>query len=392
MQVRLRADKTVWMFGETPTFKADMRNGGERELQLVLAPEWWEIQLDGLWYRAHVKRTGDIDVLAFDAGQQHNGLEFTVHEWAAWRSKQGDKPLKFEPGKHKVRAAFVAQPADPDKGEPVRAISNPAEITVQRALPGSGLSIQEAVADPNFAFAAACEATSACEQQPARSGVVHGKQRFRILALLVGHAPDAEQFELNYSFLRPGLGFADAGRALNRGKRVIWIVRRATEFAVPYWRGVKALPDTPESRRAVKEAAGALSAAPTAEEQRRAARCAEGLMLQLNYFHDPPQAPPSEVLLLSTGLVSLPGHWGFALIDATQARAISEFLLADGYFRRAEDLTKTIARTPERRAFTLEVSATTEPAPGPRVTLHEEVAWGPRASRLKHASRRLLRR
>src|SRR5438876_9874695 len=58
VSVRLRADKTKWATNETPTFKLDVRNQGQRELGTTLSQELGRLQVNGVWY----SWTGPIDL------------------------------------------------------------------------------------------------------------------------------------------------------------------------------------------------------------------------------------------------------------------------------------------------------------------------------------------
>ena len=137
VQIRLRRGKGVWAFGEMPTVYADVHNGGARDLQLVLAPGYWELQLDALWYRPTEIYSGEVEKRPFGPRQKHNDIVVPFDARYGWRRREGDEPLRFGPGKHMVRVAFTAQPARSDKGRPVRVVSNPVEIEILPA-PGSG--------------------------------------------------------------------------------------------------------------------------------------------------------------------------------------------------------------------------------------------------------------
>ncbi|NQU23551.1 MAG: M48 family metalloprotease, partial [Candidatus Nealsonbacteria bacterium] len=51
VQVRLRADKTTWKEGTVPSFKADVRNRGTRDLYAFPGQEFFEVEVDGTWHR-----------------------------------------------------------------------------------------------------------------------------------------------------------------------------------------------------------------------------------------------------------------------------------------------------------------------------------------------------
>jgi len=247
VQVRLRGHKKVWQAGEVPTFKADVRNGGARQLSIAAAPERGEIEFDGLWrsWRGEVEE----NLLPLGPGQQYGGIRMSLEE--RWRSKVAKglgMACDLQPGQHTVRVAFFAHPVAADEGRSVRVQSNPVEITIERALPGSRLSVGQAVAAPHFAFAAVCEALSEPQLKFGEIGVGYGFQEFRVMEVLGGDAAAPEPVKLRYDVLNE--------RGINKGERIIWIIcNKEFERRMTPWVGIKALPDTPENRKAVIEAA-----------------------------------------------------------------------------------------------------------------------------------------
>ena len=129
---RLRPQKRVWRAGQTPIFSVDLRNKGTRHLKTDTDPMRWEIELDGAWYHCTTKARMTIAPIPLEPGGQHDnhGRRFTG---ATWRSKDGDKPLEFTPGRHTVRVAFTACATKRNAGPPVRAVSNPVEIEIVAA-------------------------------------------------------------------------------------------------------------------------------------------------------------------------------------------------------------------------------------------------------------------
>jgi len=130
LQVRLRADKPTWTFGEAPLLRADVRHVGSREL-LLSPEEFCELEFDGRWYRdrrigkeARFLRPGSVST-----GQQWENRRIDVVEYVV--PTAGNLAPSLEPGKHVVRVAFVAQPAGSDGGTPIRAISNPVELEIK---------------------------------------------------------------------------------------------------------------------------------------------------------------------------------------------------------------------------------------------------------------------
>jgi len=137
VQVRLRADKTVWQAGETPTFKADVRNAGTRELSVAQAQQLCELQVDGQWHQWH----GEVRVRSsvFGPDREYKDIPITLDDH--WHARGGKETLRLADGKHRIRIAFICQGADagdstnPNAGPPVRAVSNPVEIEI---LPAEG--------------------------------------------------------------------------------------------------------------------------------------------------------------------------------------------------------------------------------------------------------------
>jgi hypothetical protein len=70
VQCRLRAEKIIWQSGKWPKFRADLRNHGERKLYRSGAPQSWEIELDGVWYRATVLWGGTVGMWSLFPGKE----------------------------------------------------------------------------------------------------------------------------------------------------------------------------------------------------------------------------------------------------------------------------------------------------------------------------------
>ncbi|MHC4707514.1 MAG: hypothetical protein ACYS8I_10570, partial [Planctomycetota bacterium] len=135
------------------------------------------------------------------------------------------------------------------------------ETDVERLLPGSSMSIEDALQTPHLIFVAVCEAAdqlyshekneglifsnTSYESSPERAVIGTCSQKFRIVKALAGRTPTSGEVFLQYGYLDGPSCFE---RPVKKGERLIWTV---------HWRqvggytGVKALADTPENRAAV---------------------------------------------------------------------------------------------------------------------------------------------
>ena len=109
IRCRLRADKREWKPEEDPTFRADLRNTGQRELTLTVVRDWWELQCDGVWYEnTHhdFESLGRIDRRPFGPGKQAGDMAVSLGEAWGWRRKDSKQPLAVKPGRHTIRVAY----------------------------------------------------------------------------------------------------------------------------------------------------------------------------------------------------------------------------------------------------------------------------------------------
>ncbi len=130
VQVRLRADGKTWKTGTIPSFKADVRNQGTRDLYIAQTQALCELEVDGNWYQWAGPGGEDVKYSPFSPGRQYDGIPVTLV--SSWHSKKANRPLEVTIGKHIVRAAFIPDPMEND-GKPVRAVSNPVEIEIEPA-------------------------------------------------------------------------------------------------------------------------------------------------------------------------------------------------------------------------------------------------------------------
>jgi hypothetical protein len=126
VQCRLRADKLVWKAGETPTFKADVRNHGTRELIICRTQQTCKLEFDGQFYEHHEIRARSSP---FGPGKEYDDIQVSLYN--GWRVPRTDAPLKLVPGKHTIRIMFLPEPKD--RGKPIRVISNRVEIEIHPA-------------------------------------------------------------------------------------------------------------------------------------------------------------------------------------------------------------------------------------------------------------------
>lgn len=137
VQVRLRAAKREWKFGETPKLLADVRNKGTQEMRMIQGQNGGELEFDGTWYQCTQQSEANrSNVLA--TGQQFNDFVFKLinHGWAALRSSPRITELNLAVGKHTIRASFLVIPSGGYYGPPRnRAISNAVEIEILPAKP-----------------------------------------------------------------------------------------------------------------------------------------------------------------------------------------------------------------------------------------------------------------
>lgn len=137
VQVRLVADKPQWNRGETPSFKVEVRNQGQRKLRFVALPPCWKLHFYHAWYDcAKAEGVGEA-IRPLGPGAEIS--DFPLSLGGSWGWQCGDKPAKplflLWPGKESVRVAITLLPARGDQGAPVTVESNPVEIKI---LPATG--------------------------------------------------------------------------------------------------------------------------------------------------------------------------------------------------------------------------------------------------------------
>jgi hypothetical protein len=138
LQCRLHVEKTMLKAGEWPRLAVDVKNRGDREFTLGEAPDFWELECDGTWYRAGVWFSGDCEILELSPSKTHHGFPLLLEERWKWQAKDGNQPLVFGPGKHVLRVAL--RPAPKQEGEWPRLVSNPVEIVADEPVVPAKLS------------------------------------------------------------------------------------------------------------------------------------------------------------------------------------------------------------------------------------------------------------
>ncbi|HUT14593.1 MAG TPA: HEAT repeat domain-containing protein [Thermoguttaceae bacterium] len=202
----------------------------------------------------------------------------------------------------------------------------------QLPLCGSRLSIEEAVKQ-EFAFVVACEALEDTQGQIGAIGKLNCTQEFQVHQLLAGDGPGVDTFRLHYTYVDR----QDCReRAVRKRDRVIWIVRKADEGQ---WIGVKAVPDTPENRKAVQESLATQPAGDAATARAKSlADNVDKFVLLLwyaapaeNVWHalrlrvpDPPESAPENEIAVRIG--------------EGQARKIIAYLAKTGFLARARNI------------------------------------------------------
>jgi hypothetical protein len=134
VQCRLRADRIGWKCGEIPTFKADVRNQGTREVQVHMIQEIsWELEVDGEWY---VWKRGApwVGWQTLTHGMHADGIAFKLED--NWQRKSDRSLLILKAGRHVVRVGLPIPPVVDASEPPVPrdmmecAVSNAVEIEI----------------------------------------------------------------------------------------------------------------------------------------------------------------------------------------------------------------------------------------------------------------------
>ncbi|MFC1676130.1 LamG-like jellyroll fold domain-containing protein [Planctomycetota bacterium] len=128
IQIRLLADSTIWKFGQTPTFKCDVRNNGPHKWKLPLSQREYLLEVDGhnFTYPGKAKKWKLIK-----SGEKLSDLAIRADAGWVRGGMFPDYYLALRPGKHTIRLGVVPRPARrilPPK--PSLCMSNPITVEV----------------------------------------------------------------------------------------------------------------------------------------------------------------------------------------------------------------------------------------------------------------------
>ncbi len=128
IRVRLRAEKGKWAAGETPKFKVDVRNDGSHRLLLTSAPDYWGVEVNGVWYRVTIPMLGGAKGMSFGPDKRWYNLELSLDMALGSQNENGG--FELAPGWHTVRAALSRGLSQEGRTISLRVVSNPVEIEI----------------------------------------------------------------------------------------------------------------------------------------------------------------------------------------------------------------------------------------------------------------------
>jgi len=123
-----------------------------------------------------------------------------------------------------------------------------AEAGPSALLPGSRISIAEALSGEGYAFTVVCEIVGQANRLSTNVGITKVEQKFRFAEMLYNPMSFASQATLHYKLIESGL-HDEAERTIGKGEKIIWIMRTRREGG---YEGIKALADTAENRKLIQ--------------------------------------------------------------------------------------------------------------------------------------------
>jgi hypothetical protein len=138
VQIRLREVRRRWLMEEEVKFKVDIRNEGRRDLRLASGPDFWDVEVDGVWYSVTnpLSRASDSHSRPFGPGRHDENLPLWLDKAFGWRSENGR--LELTPGRHTIRAALGRGLSEDGTMSSVRPVSNAVEIEIVPPESGGG--------------------------------------------------------------------------------------------------------------------------------------------------------------------------------------------------------------------------------------------------------------
>jgi len=98
VKVRLAADRPEWKQGDEPSFRIEVLNAGDRELQIPIGPNACMLHVDDTWFKSAAdKRRGPLAV-----GGRHESTVILQSE--IWQPH--GELLNLKPGKHEVQVMY----------------------------------------------------------------------------------------------------------------------------------------------------------------------------------------------------------------------------------------------------------------------------------------------
>lgn len=115
LQCRLRPTKWLWLTGEAPTFKLDLRNQGQRlfafDVREPIYPD--RVAIDGRWYYRLQNRIHEAKIRPLEPGAEFADLTVAI---------PSEMDLPLGPGRHTIQVALDL--------EDISVVSGPVRIEI----------------------------------------------------------------------------------------------------------------------------------------------------------------------------------------------------------------------------------------------------------------------